>query len=137
MKLSTLEETELVVSGRHDPCIVPRAVPVVEAAAAIVLLDALLTAENDRAKTRDLAALRGEIDRIDAALAPLLAERMGLSDEVGRFKRERGLPVLDAEREQQLLSKIRGLAGEESADSVEAVYRAILAASRARQEEKP
>ena len=137
VKLSMLEETELVVSGRHDPCIVPRAVPVVEAAAAIVLLDALLTEENDRAKTRDLAALRGEIDRIDAALAPLLAERMGLSDEVGRFKRERGLPVLDAEREQQLLSKIRGLAGEESADSVEAVYRAILAASRARQEETP
>lgn len=28
--------------GRHDPCVVPRAVPVVEAMAAIVLLDALL-----------------------------------------------------------------------------------------------
>ncbi|MDD4502406.1 MAG: chorismate synthase, partial [Clostridia bacterium] len=27
------------ISGRHDPCIVPRAVPCVEAAAAIALLD--------------------------------------------------------------------------------------------------
>lgn len=31
----------LVIEGRHDPCIVPRAVPVVEAAAAIALLDLL------------------------------------------------------------------------------------------------
>jgi chorismate synthase len=30
------------VSGRHDPCIVPRAVPVFEAALAIALLDATL-----------------------------------------------------------------------------------------------
>ena len=42
VKLSTLEETELRVTGRHDPCIVPRAVPVVEAVTAIALLDAVL-----------------------------------------------------------------------------------------------
>ena len=40
--LSTLEECTLEVRGRHDPCIVPRAVPVVESAAAIVLMDMLL-----------------------------------------------------------------------------------------------
>ena len=40
--LSTMEVTELVIKGRHDPCIVPRAVPVVEAAAAIAVYDALL-----------------------------------------------------------------------------------------------
>ena len=33
---------KLIVEGRHDPCIVPRAVPVAEAAAALVLLDMLL-----------------------------------------------------------------------------------------------
>ena len=33
---------ELVVKGRHDPCIVPRAVPVVEAAAAIAIYDMIL-----------------------------------------------------------------------------------------------
>ena len=32
----------LVIHGRHDPCIVPRAVPVIEAAAAVALLDAWL-----------------------------------------------------------------------------------------------
>lgn len=41
--LSTGENTRLVVKGRHDPCIVPRALPVCEAGAAIVLLDSLLT----------------------------------------------------------------------------------------------
>ncbi len=40
--LSTMENTTLRIEGRHDPCIVPRAVPVVEAAAAIAVYDALL-----------------------------------------------------------------------------------------------
>lgn len=40
--LRTMQETDIKVTGRHDPCIVPRAVPVVEAAAAIAVYDALL-----------------------------------------------------------------------------------------------
>ncbi len=40
--LDTLESAELAVTGRHDPCIVPRAVPCIEAAAAIAVYDALL-----------------------------------------------------------------------------------------------
>ena len=41
--LERMEETELRVPGRHDPCVVPRAVPVVEAVAAIAVYDALLS----------------------------------------------------------------------------------------------
>ena len=33
----------LVIHGRHDPCIVPRAVPVMEAAAAVAVYDAILS----------------------------------------------------------------------------------------------
>jgi chorismate synthase len=33
------ENTELAARGRHDPCVVPRAVPIVEAMTALVLLD--------------------------------------------------------------------------------------------------
>ncbi len=36
------ETGQLVIQGRHDPCIVPRAVPVIEAAAALAVLDAWL-----------------------------------------------------------------------------------------------
>ncbi len=42
ISLSAMENTVLEVKGRHDPCIVPRAVPVVEAAAAIAVFDAYL-----------------------------------------------------------------------------------------------
>jgi chorismate synthase len=37
-----LEEVAVAVNGRHDPCVLPRAVPIVEAMAAIVLADFLL-----------------------------------------------------------------------------------------------
>ncbi|XP_058079036.1 serine/threonine-protein kinase TOR-like isoform X1 [Magnolia sinica] len=35
-------ETELIARGRHDPCVVPRAVPMVEAMVALVILDQLM-----------------------------------------------------------------------------------------------
>ena len=41
VNLQTMEEITLQVKGRHDPCIVPRAVPVIEAAAAIAIYDLL------------------------------------------------------------------------------------------------
>ena len=37
--LRTMENTTLTVKGRHDPCIVPRALPVIEAAAALTMVD--------------------------------------------------------------------------------------------------
>lgn len=43
IRLSDMTPCKLEVSGRHDPCIVPRAVPVVEAAAAIAVYDAHLS----------------------------------------------------------------------------------------------
>lgn len=43
VSLSRMEAQELVVKGRHDPCIAPRAVPVIEAAAAIAVYDAYLS----------------------------------------------------------------------------------------------
>jgi chorismate synthase len=42
VSLSARKDTVLQIKGRHDPCIVPRAVPCIEAAAAIALYDAYL-----------------------------------------------------------------------------------------------
>lgn len=39
VSLSRMENVKMTVGGRHDPCIVPRAVPVFEAAGAIAILD--------------------------------------------------------------------------------------------------
>ncbi len=44
VNLKTMEETTIKVEGRHDPCIVPRAVPVVEAMLSLVLTDHSLLA---------------------------------------------------------------------------------------------
>ena len=45
INLETMENVEFRVRGRHDPCIVPRAVPVTEAAMCIAILDAILDTE--------------------------------------------------------------------------------------------
>ena len=51
VSLSKAQQQELVVKGRHDPCIVPRAVPVIEAAAAIAMFDLILgNTQTDRRK---------------------------------------------------------------------------------------
>jgi len=42
ISLSKKHEMPLTITGRHDPCIVPRAVPCVEAAAAVALYDSIL-----------------------------------------------------------------------------------------------
>ncbi|MBP3937922.1 MAG: chorismate synthase [Clostridia bacterium] len=39
VNLETMTQEELVITGRHDPCIVPRAVPCIEAAAALALIN--------------------------------------------------------------------------------------------------
>lgn len=42
--LMKMEETTINIKGRHDPCVVPKAVPVIESAVAIVLADHMLRA---------------------------------------------------------------------------------------------
>ena len=42
VNLQTMTDETLVIHGRHDPCIVPRAVPVVEAAVALGILDLMM-----------------------------------------------------------------------------------------------
>lgn len=43
-----LEATTLAAKGRHDPCVVPRAVPIVEAMAALVTVDLFLCSKTNR-----------------------------------------------------------------------------------------
>lgn len=49
VNIATMENEKIAIVGRHDPCIVPRALPVIEAAAAIAIFDLLMTS-----KTREL-----------------------------------------------------------------------------------
>ena len=45
--IQKMQETTIMVKGRHDPCIVPRAIPAVEAAAAVVILDLLFERDGE------------------------------------------------------------------------------------------
>ena len=51
---------------------------------------------------------RKDIERIDKEIAALFEERMGAAKEVAEYKKERGLPILDAEREKKLIEKNSG-----------------------------
>lgn len=55
VNLETKENTKLVINGRHDPCVVLRAVPIVEAALAVGILDQLMECnkEKDKEKNND------------------------------------------------------------------------------------
>jgi chorismate mutase len=46
----------------------------------------------------ELYELRSKIDRIDSYIIEMLAERMGISEQIGRFKKETGLAIHQSER---------------------------------------
>lgn len=53
----------------------------------------------------DLDKTRAEIGRIDEEMAKLFEQRMACSKEVAAYKKERGLPILDAAREKSLIER--------------------------------
>lgn len=54
----------------------------------------------------DLNKLREEINKIDEQLLDLIAQRIGVVKAVGEYKKERGLPIVDKKREEELLQKL-------------------------------
>ena len=129
------EETEIEIHGRHDPCIVPRAVPCVEAAAALVIADIVLTEEisKNQSDTSALSSLRLSIDEIDVRLLALIEQRLRIAESVVVYKKEHDIEVVDSNREASLLKRIRSLSSSELADLNEDIYRAIISASCKRQ----
>lgn len=57
-----------------------------------------------------LAQFRSSIDNIDAALVHMLAERFKVTQAVGRYKAEAGLPPADPAREEAQILRLRELA---------------------------
>ncbi|WP_298438975.1 chorismate mutase [Geobacter sp.] len=52
--------------------------------------------------------LRQEIDRLDAELLRIFNRRAGLALEIGKIKKERGLPVYDPTREKAIFERMKG-----------------------------
>jgi chorismate synthase len=64
-----MTETTIAIKGRHDPCIAVRAVPVVEAVTATVILIFCW-----RKMQMELSEIRDKIDAIDGPLLDLFLE---------------------------------------------------------------
>lgn len=63
-----------------------------------------------------LQEYRRSIDNIDAALVFLLAERFKVTQKVGAYKAETGLPPADPGREEQQIARLRALAADAELD---------------------
>lgn len=79
----------------------------------------------------ELSRLREQIDNLDSQLAPLLERRLDVAADIARYKKDRGLAVLDASRETEKLAAIRAMCRPDTGDALCQIYQAILAASRA------
>ncbi len=145
VSLSKMENVKLSIVGRHDPCVVPRAAAALEGAAAIATLDLWLdemkndgggmsvplnASNGDHNESQGLSELRAAIDRCDRTIVEALKERMVAASGVAEYKKKNGLPVLDKKREEQLLEKIRLLAGDEYAEYFVEIYEAVLKTSK-------
>ena len=138
VNLETKENTTITVGGRHDPCIVPRAVPVYEAVAALALADEMLSnttlksavAEPVEGPQEDLASLRTQIDQADEQLLAALAKRMDVAEKIGLLKKQEGKPVLDTSREAQKLESIYEKTDERTKPYIKDIYKKLFEASR-------
>ena len=63
-----------------------------------------------------LKEYRDSIDNIDGALVNLLSERFKITQKVGRYKAEKGLPPADPAREKVQIARLRKLAEEAQLD---------------------
>ena len=81
----------------------------------------------------DLQALREIINGIDDEIVTLYIRRMETASQIGAYKREHGMQVLDAGREQALLDRVGEKAGEKYAEGVRELFTLLMAQSRALQ----
>lgn len=60
--------------------------------------------------SNELSRLRQELDEIDERFVVVLAERFGKTRQIGEYKRQNGLPPMDAAREKEVFDRLEALA---------------------------
>ena len=78
----------------------------------------------------ELSDYRAQIDRIDAELLRLFAERMQTAAGIAAYKKEHALPVLDTGREREKLAGIVKAAPEDLQEEAVSLFRLLFSLSR-------
>lgn len=78
----------------------------------------------------DLNDYRSQLDKIDEAIVALFKARMTTVSYIAEYKKAKGLPILAADREQEVLARVRALGGEELAPYTTALFENIMSLSR-------
>ncbi len=133
VNLKTGKLEKISVTGRHDPCIVPRALPCVEAAVAIALLDALMEEERPESEGDTIEALRSAIDRQDDIILNALTERFKAAERIGAIKAAGGMPVQDETREREVLKRVEEKVPSEYEAHARAVMETLIEESKKKQ----
>ena len=81
----------------------------------------------------DLGEIRQRIDRIDADICRLFAERMRCAHDVAVYKQAHGKPVLDRSRERAKLAKVASQVPADLADYTQVLFSLLMEMSRASQ----
>ncbi|MCR4778116.1 MAG: chorismate mutase [Lachnospiraceae bacterium] len=83
----------------------------------------------------ELKDYRAQLDKIDEQIVKLFHERIQVTGNIGRYKKEHNLPVLDEKREEEKLNAVASLCVEPSeAEGVKELFRTIMKVSRDNQE---
>lgn len=82
----------------------------------------------------ELQDLRAQIDALDAQIVDLFRRRMAVTEQVGRYKLERDLPVLDRTRETEVLAKKAALVEDGLKSDVTALFETVMSLSRRQQQ---
>ena len=82
----------------------------------------------------ELSEIRTKIDAVDDQLLSLFLERMALSEEVAAYKNEHHLPILNKQREREILAKVTERAGDKERYAYH-LYSTLFELARSRQAE--
>lgn len=82
----------------------------------------------------NLDELRTEINKIDDELIKLFEKRMEVSSKIGKYKKENNLPILNSQREREILNDISEKSPPEMKSYLRVLYSLIFELSRSYQE---
>ena len=144
VNLKTLEPVEIEIKGRHDACIVPRALPCIESAVAIAIYDMLKESTGGKSgadkgsrsedidggkseqNNESISKLRAVIDEQNEIIAEAFSKRMEAVKKIGAIKKSEGIPALDSDRENEILEKVSSMVPSDLKNQTVELFKKIM-----------